>query len=291
MAEFVNITESEDFLIEYDGCYLGCGRAVWSLEAQMRELRRDQWSDLRKKSITALIWKISVSIAGGEKFWDFISYADTVSAAAFSSRMFTAGCELKLYPVDPQQAGFCFKRCFIDKIVQTDGNGDGGRKFDLLFSCESNLPFDKYLTRMSAGARPEGAMELQAVDVVLLQRKLLEFLGHKLNFIPGQQITLNFFNPGYGSWAMLKLTECKKWQFNSPREFDFTLLCRNAAGEKSDIVQKLYNTALELNGSNLVFDNITVRSCKVKSLEFGAVKSCNGTTVCEHTLKFSLTVL
>ena len=127
--------------------------------------------------------------------------------------------------------------------------------------------------------------------MALLQRQLLEFLGGKLNYTPGQQITLNFFNHGYDSSAMLQLTECKKWQFNSPREFDFTLQCCNVAGEKSDIVQKLYNTALELNGSNLVFDNITVRSCKVKSLEFGAVKSCNGTTVCEHTLKFSLTVL
>ena len=264
MAEFVNITESEDFLIEYDGCYLGCGRAVWSLEAQMRELRRDQCSDLRKKSIKALIWKISVSIAGGEKFWDFISYADTVSAASFSSRMFTAGCELKLYPVDPQQAGFCFKRCFIDKIVQADGNGDSGRKFDLLFSCENDLPFNKYLTRMSAGARPHAAKELQAVDVALLQRQLLEFLGGKLNYTPGQQITLNFFNHGYDSSAMLQLTECKKWQFNSPREFDFTLQCCNVAGEKSDIVQKLYNTALELNGNPLPLNNITVCSCKVR---------------------------
>ena len=290
MAEFVNITESEDFLIEYAGCYLGCGRAVWTLEPQMRELRRDKWSTLREKSITALNWKISLSIAGGEKFWDFISYADAVNTATFSSRMFTAGCELKLFPVDPQLEGYCFKRCYLDKIVQKDDEKNCGRCFELVFSCESDLTFNKYFARMSAGARPEAAVETKAVDIVLLQRHLLELLGEKLNLIPGQGITLNFFNAACGLSAMLKLTECKNWQFNSPREFDFTLQCRTAAGEKSDIVQKIYDIALELNGSSLSLENINVRSCRVRTLEFGVLKNSNGSAFCEHTLDFSLTV-
>lgn len=288
MAEFVNNAETEYFLAEYGSCYLGCGRAVWSLAPRMRELQRDPWSKLREKSITALDWNIELTLPESEKFWDFFCSADTVSRSTFSEKMFTSGEELKLFPAASAQSGFLFRRCYLDKISRIIGNDNG--LLVLKFSCECDLSDNSYMVRTYANSLPEGAVELQPIDIALLRRKLLDWFGFKLNLVPGQNINLNFFAPDCNISAMLKLTECKNWQVNSPREFDFTLQCRSLVGDISTLEQKLYSAALQLNSNAWEFDGVAARSAKVRSLVFGELKTVNGMQMLEHTLKFALSM-
>ena len=289
MPELENIAETGDFFAEYDGYYLGCGRAVWTLTPQAHEVRRDSGTLLRCRQICSVKWQVTLLLAGGDQIWELFAYNGEVGTFSFSGGIFADGKVLKLFPADPQQQGFCFSRCYLDEISRQSGGSRDEGLLKLKFTCEAEKSSRKYLQRMQPGAMPQAAAMRKLPDPALMSQQLLEYLGEKLDMIPGQDITLNNFVNG-DNVAMLKLLRCKDWQFNMPREFEFVLYCRCRLEKFPALAGQLYAAAVSLNDYSPAANSNDVWACRVKNLEFGVRKNINAADVLENTLEFSAIV-
>ena len=136
MDEFENFVENGEFFVEYADHYLGSGSVVWSLLPQMLEARRDGRTALQLRSISNIKWQLKITLDGGDQFWNLFDSKDEVDFSGFSGSIFSCGGVLKLFPTDPLQKGFCFCRCFPEKITRSSGSRQNAGTLELEFVCE-----------------------------------------------------------------------------------------------------------------------------------------------------------
>lgn len=288
MDEFENFVENGEFFVEYADHYLGSGSVVWSLLPQMLEARRDGRTALQLRSISNIKWQLKITLDGGDQFWNLFDSKDEVDFSGFSGSIFSCGGVLKLFPTDPLQKGFCFCRCFPEKITRSSGSRQNAGTLELEFVCEAEKNTGRFFQRMDEGIIPEKAVLRKQPDMTLISRKLLDFLGGNLKLTPGKDLNLNFFAPVKPITAMLELNGCREWRFNAPHLFDCTLLCRCLPAEKAVTDQKMYAAATALNDCRITLEKELIPWSAVKLLEFDGAKVVNGATFFESTCKFSL---
>ena len=286
MPNLESFAETSDFFAEYAGHYLGCGSVLWTLDPQALELRRDAGAVLRRRSVRSIKWHLTLLLAGGDQIWGIFAQDGEVAAVGFAGGIFADGRELKLYPADPLQRGFVFKRACLEKITRDPGSS-AGAALKLDFVCEA-ISNGKYLERLTPGSLPQNVKSRTIPDLPAISRQLLEHWGQKLDMTVGSGITLNTFNAGNHT-AMLKLVRCKNWQFNVPQEFDFVLRCRCLPARFAEMENALYAAAVELNDYHPTTDG-ALWACRVKNLEFGSVKNIKAADILESTLEFSAVV-
>ena len=286
MSNIENFFEYGDFMVEFDGDYLGCGSVAVAFKPSFLDLRRDALLPPQAKQIRSVDLSVTVQLGSADKFWESLGGCDSV---LFGGNIFRKGAVLRLYPADPARQGYEFKRVYLQNFEHISGGEISAGKVKVLFNAELKFSDRNYFVRLEPGLRPAAAQAQKGVaDTAVICERLTGVLAGKLGAIPGQTLSMNFFAPPpRGSYALF-LERCSGWGGSAAHSFDFKLAARFPVNEKSSVDLKLYQLAQFLHDYRLELGDYTALACRVDALEYVNTKKIDGNTVTDSVLKFTL---
>ncbi|MBE6381186.1 MAG: hypothetical protein E7047_09695 [Lentisphaerae bacterium] len=289
MAEFENFVELGDFLIEFQGQYLGNGKCAWSMTPSGLDLRRDEWMLPSARQLKAIKWKIAIELTGADRFWALIAPQGELGMSQFYDHIFSYGADLKLFPLDPHRAGFKFERVYLEDLTQKSGSYTVSGTLKLLFSAVAAPENNNYLTRIAPGELPQQAdLKQERIDLDTLSRALVDKLAFLLKVVPGQGINLNGFAGDKEGAFALNFDGCANWQYGAARQFDYTLSARFPCGQKVRIDRLFCQIAGWMQTTPFELENSDPLVCQIKSLKSDTFKMVNNQRCFESHLSFTL---
>lgn len=283
MSDLKTISETGGFYVEFNGTFLGAGQAVFELQSQTRELRRDDLHQLRGRVLRGMTLGIKVKLSAGDRFWELLCVD-----AMQSEMLCCSGGSLHLYPLNTLLSGYAFERVFLENVVHQSGDAESSGALDLVFTAENGSDGTWKFSRLDVGALPPAVSAAERVSIANVTRKLMDFLQGELNAVPGQDLCLNFPAPGHDGSYLLKLQKCSCFHWQGARRIDYTLTAAFPLSGKNDVDAAMAELAEKLNGLSLAEQGKTALRCQVESLDLSRTASSNGRTITDNILEFSV---
>lgn len=276
--------ETGGFHIEFNRIYLGCGKAGFTLQGAVHELRRDELHAIRSKPLKRVDMLLAAELSTGDRFWQQLC-----STFQQAEKLFSEGGVLKLFPEDPARAGYEFQRAFLEKAEHISGSSGQNGKLKLIFSGEAAGTSGLLMSRLQPGSLPQDAEDSEPIRIVDITGVLMDILAAGLDAVKDQTLCLNFLPPGKAGGYMLSVKRCRNWISQGPLELEYSLTANFPAAEKNIVDQKLialaenlHNCSVDASGRRCV--------CLTESLDLGRWKSSGGKLVTDSTLELTILV-